>query len=84
VWSHRLEIGAIILLFSLAGCGALLAILIRVGLVQMIYSDDDKHTRSYKISKSVAEMEQNQKREFSESYYENLGVKPPKEKESND
>jgi hypothetical protein len=36
------------------------------------------------MSKSVAEMEQNQKREFSESYYENLDVKPPKEKESDD
>jgi hypothetical protein len=36
------------------------------------------------MSKSVAEMEQDQKRGFSDSYYENLGVKPPKKKESDD
>jgi hypothetical protein len=84
VWSHRLEIEALVLLFSLAVCGALLAILMRVGVVQLTYSDDDKHTRIYKMSKSVAEMEQDQKRGFSDSYYENLGVKPPKKKESDD
>ena len=51
VWSHRLEITSYIVLFSFAGAGALLAILTRVGVVRMIYSDADKQSISYMMSK---------------------------------
>ena len=51
IWSHRLEIASYIVLFSFAGAGALLAILTRVGVVRMIYSDADKRSISYMMSK---------------------------------
>lgn len=51
VWSHPLEIASYIVLFSFAGAGALLAILTRVGVVRMIYSDADKQSISYMMSK---------------------------------
>ena len=51
VWTHQLEITSYIVLFSFAGAGALLAILTRVGVVRMIYSDADKHSISYMMSK---------------------------------
>jgi hypothetical protein len=51
IWSHRLEIVSYILLFSLAGAGALLAILTRFGVVRMIYSDAEKQSISYMMSK---------------------------------
>jgi hypothetical protein len=82
VWSHWLKISAYIFLFSLGGSGALLAILMRVGIVRMIYSDNDKQSMPYRMSKAVAEMEQSQQRGFSDGYYENLGVKPPKRGDS--
>jgi len=84
VWSHRLEIAAYIFLFSLGGAGALLGILTRAGVVRMIYSGADKRSMDYKMSRTVAEMEQSQQRGFPDSYYESLEVKPPKRKESDD
>ena len=51
VWTHRLEIVSYIVLFSFAGAGALLAILTRVGVVRMIYSDAEKQSISYMMSK---------------------------------
>jgi len=50
VWSHRLEIVSYIVLFSFAGAGALLAILTRVGVVRMIYSEAEKQSISYMMS----------------------------------
>ena len=47
VWSHRLEIGAYIFIFSLGGLGGVLAILLRAGVVQFTYSDSDKRTLTY-------------------------------------
>ena len=51
VWTHRLEIISYVVLFSFAGAGALLAILTRVGVVRMIYSDAEKQSISYMMSK---------------------------------
>jgi len=51
VWTHRLEIVSYIILFSFAGAGALLAILTRVGVVRIIYSDAEKQSISYMMSK---------------------------------
>jgi len=62
----------------------LLAILTRVGVVRMIYSDADKQSMGYKLSKTGAELEKGQGRGFAGSYYEDLGVKPPKQKDSDD
>ena len=84
VWSNRLKIASYIFLFSVGGVGALLAILTRVGFVRMIYSEADKRSMDYKMSKLVAETERNQQRGFSDSYYESLGVEPPKPKEPDD
>jgi len=50
-WSRRLEIISYIVLFSLAGAGALLATLTRVGVVRMIYTDADKQSISYMMSR---------------------------------
>lgn len=72
------------MLFSFAGSGALLAILMRAGVVELTYSDTDKQTTSYKMAKHVAEMEQSQRRGFSDSYYEGLDVTPPKSKGPDD
>jgi hypothetical protein len=84
IWSHRLEIVSYIILFSLAGTGALLAILTRVGIVRMIYSDAEKQSMDYRLSKIGAELEKSQGRGFAGSYYEDLGVKPPKQRDSDD
>jgi hypothetical protein len=81
-WSHRLEIAAYIFLFSLGGTGALLAILTRTGIVRMIYSDSDKQSMHYKMSRNIAENEQDAQFKFSDSYYEGLDVKPPGPSES--
>ena len=72
------------MIFSFAGSGALLAILIRAGVVELTYSDTDKQTTSYKMAKHVAEMEQSQRRGFSDSYYEDIDVTPPKSKGPDD
>lgn len=84
VWSHRLEIVAYGLLFSVCGAGALLAILMRAGVVRMIYSDADQRTTGYKLSKLVAKTERSQQRGFSNAYYESLNVKSPKQTEAED
>jgi hypothetical protein len=81
VWSRWLTVAAYIFLFSLGGAGALLAILTRTGIIQMIYSDGDKQSMHYKIAKGVAEREQNNRFGFSDSYYENLDVKQSKQNE---
>jgi hypothetical protein len=83
-WTHTLRIVSYIIILSLGGSGVFMAIFIRTGIVQLIYSDADKQTLSYKMSRIVAEREHSQGRAFSDSYYENLGVKPPKQKESDD
>jgi hypothetical protein len=74
----------LIVIFSFAGSGALLAILTRAGVVELTYSDADKQTTSYKMAKKVAEMEQSQGRGFSGRYYENIGLTPPKSKGPDD
>ena len=83
-WTHTLTIVSYIIIFSLGGSGALMAIFIRAGVVQLTYCDADKQTLGYKMSRTVAEGEHRQGSGFSDSYYENLGVKPPKQKESDD
>jgi len=83
-WNHQLEIAAYIFIFSLGGLGGLLAILSRVGIVQVTYSDADKRTWGYRLSKFVAEVEHSQGRGFSDRYYESLGVTPPKRKGPDD
>jgi len=75
VWTHRLQIAAYVFVFSLGGLGGLLAILSRAGVVQFTYSDADKRTLAYRLSKLIAEVERSQGRGFSDGYYENLGVK---------
>ena len=84
IWNRRLEIISYIILFSLAGTGALLAILTRAGVIRMIYSDADKQSIGYKMSKAGAEIERSHQRGFSDSYYESLGVKPPERRDSDD
>jgi hypothetical protein len=82
--AHWLEISIIIFCFSIAGSGVLVAILMRTGFIQFTYSDTDKKSMGYKMSQTVAKMEQIQKRGFSDSYYDGLGVEPPKQKEPDD
>jgi hypothetical protein len=84
VWTHRLEIAAYVFIFSLGGLGGLLAILSRTGVIQFTYSDADKRTLTYRLSKLVAEMEHGQGRGFSARYYESLGVTQPKQKGPDD
>ena len=81
---HWLEITILIFCFSIAGLGGLIAILSRAGVIQFTYSDADKRTLPYRMSKHVAEMEQSQRRGFSDSYYEGLEVTPPKSKGPDD
>jgi len=76
--------GCLIALFVFAGSGALLAILTRAGVIELTHSDADRQTTSYKMSKTVAELEQRQQRGFSDSYYESHGVEPPKQKHPDD
>jgi hypothetical protein len=83
-WTHTLEILAYLFIILLAVSGALLAIFTRAGVIQLTYSDADRQSLSYKMSRSVAEREQIRKRGFSDRYYEGLEVKPPKRKESDD
>ena len=83
-WSRRLEIASYIFIFGVGCLGGLLAILTRVGVVQFIYSDADKRTMAYRMSRLVAEMEQSHGRGFSDTYYESLGVRPPKKKDSDE
>jgi hypothetical protein len=83
-WTHTLKILAYIFIILLGVSGALLAILTRTGIVQLIYCDADKQSLHYKMSQTVAEMERIQKRGFSDKYYDGLGVQPPKQKESDD
>ncbi len=79
-----MEVTIIIFCASVAGSGALVAIFMRTGFIQFTYSDADKQSMGYKMSQTVAEMELIQKRGFSDSYYDGLGVKPPKKKEPDD
>jgi hypothetical protein len=83
-WTDVVWYGNLVVLFLFAGSGALLAILTRAGAVELTHSDADKQTTSYKMAKKVAEMEQSQGREYSEHYYESMGVKPPERKRSDD
>ena len=83
-WTDVVWYGCWIVLFSFAGSGALLAILTRAGVVELTHSDADRQTTNYKMAKHVAEMEQSQKRGFSDSYYEGLGATPPKSKGPDD
>ena len=83
-WTHTLMIFAYIFMISLGVSGALLAILIRVGIVQWTYSDADKQSMSYKMSQTAAEMERIDKRGYSDSCCEGLGVKPPPQKGADD
>ena len=83
-WTDTVWYGSWIVLFSFAGSGALLAILTRAGVVELTYSDADKQTTSYKMAKKVAKMEQSQGRGFSGRYHENICVKPPEQKGSDD
>jgi hypothetical protein len=73
-WNHSLTIPAIILISSVGGFGALMALLVRVGLVNFIYTDADKKTFAYKMAKSMAERERqsNFGRMFSKSYYQSF------------
>ena len=81
IWSGRLVIAAYIFVFLLGGAGGLLAILKRAGVVRMIYSDSDKQSMNYQMAKTVAERERQAEfgSGFSDSYYESLEVKPPKQ-----
>ena len=79
-WTDSVWYGSLIVIFSFAASGALLAILTRAGVVELTYSDTDKQTTNHKMAEHVAEMEQSQRRGFSDSYYEGLGVTPPKSK----
>lgn len=81
VWGPRLQVAAYIFLSSLGGTGALLAILTRAGIIRIMYSNNDKQSMHYKMSKTVAKREQNKQFRFSDSYYENLDVSPPKRSE---
>ena len=84
VWTHRLEIATYIFMFSLGGLGALLAVLTRVGIVRIIYSESDKQSKDYRLAKTVAEREQSQQHRFSDTYYESLGVESPNQKDPDD
>jgi len=76
VWSHFFEIAAYVTLSSILGLGGLLFILLRVGLVQFVYSDADKQTFDYKMSKLVAEFEQHSGlgSHFSKRYFESYDI----------
>jgi hypothetical protein len=73
-WNHTLTIAAIVFIFSLGGFGGLMALLMRVGLVNFIYTDADKKTFAYKMARMIAERERqsNFGRIFSENYYQSF------------
>ena len=75
-WNHAIKIVAYIYIFSLGGFGALLALLSRFGAVQFIYSDSDKNTFDYKMSRSLAERDLHSSfgKIFSSHYYQSFGL----------
>ena len=78
-----LEIAIYIFMFSFCGLGALVAIFQRAGVIQFIYSEADKRSLIYRMSKYVAEMERDHRRQFSETYYRSFEITPPNQKGSN-
>lgn len=56
-WSHRIEVAAYIFIFSFCSIGCVVAVLLRTGGIQITYSDSDKHTLCYRISKWIAELD---------------------------
>ena len=72
-WSRPLEIGAYVFIFSLGGLGGLIAILLRAGVVEFRYSEADRRTLTYRLSKHVAEQERGiWGSTFSRRYYESF------------
>lgn len=81
--SRPLEIVSNVFLFSLGGIGALAAILIRAGVVQFTYSEADKHTLMYQMSKYVALRERGiWGATFSRRYYESFDLDKEKSHDS--
>ena len=56
-WSRPLRTASYIFIFSLGGLGALMIILRRAGVVDFSYSEADKRTLTYRLSKRVARFE---------------------------
>jgi hypothetical protein len=56
-WSRPLEIASYLFIFSLGGLGGLVAILLRAGVVEFCYSEADRHTLTYRLSRHVADQE---------------------------
>ena len=75
-WNHFLETAACVTLSLILGLGGLLTILLRVGIVQFVYSDTDKQTFGYKTSKLLAELEQHSGlgSHFSKRYFESYDI----------
>ena len=75
-WSHLCEIAAYITLSLILGLGVLLTILLRVGVVQFVYSDADKRTFDYKMTKQLAGLEQHSRlgSHYSKRYFESYDM----------
>src|SRR4051812_48912761 len=65
-FGHSLHALAFPLLVSLGGCGALIAVLERAGLVRFHYTEDDKRRLHYRMARRVAEREHRQGYRFSD------------------
>ena len=80
--TKSLQIASLIFSILLGCSGVAVAILVRVGILQFHYADDDRRRLDYPMAKFVAEVEQSQGRSFSHHYYESFGLTPPKQKRS--
>ena len=83
-WNRFLEIAAYVTLSLILGLGGLLTILLRVGVVQFVYSDADKQTFDYKMSKQIAERERHSGlgSHFSKRYFESYDIEKKDSDES--
>ena len=75
-WSPTaIKISFVALVLFMALPGALMALLLRMGKIQFVYSDTDKNKPAYKISKFVAEQEQQNSsvgKIYSSEYYKSF------------
>jgi hypothetical protein len=73
-FGHALQVVSLSFLIALGALGALTAILLRAGVIQFRYTEDDKRRWLYRMSKFIAEKEYSNGRPFSSRYFETYGL----------
>ena len=74
-WNRVLEVGASLFIFFVGGFGALFAVFVKFGMVQLSYSEADRKTWHYKLSRYVAQKEFEKMRYvFSQRYFESVDL----------